>query len=343
MPKLILIEQHAGQRRQLSEQIKELEREGYVLSGKFEAGVHFANWQSLFEHAAARGLFYDRQIIVCEGCELLGEFPDKLIDAINAPDDKNAYAAIIAAFANNSKLDDDKADNKAEEQDDKESNAKVKGKAKSKINLLKLKNVKVLKGEAEIPPWKRKDWLLGIAREQNIKLEPDAAALLGEFIDSQEELRAVLNNLGAYAASKKIKVDTELVRALSFDEGSRALLTFLDGVCLAKYKDVANSLKYLKQDILLPVLTGLCNRLRPAVYMAAFKRDANNALNAIGQKNPNAYSVKMAKAALKTYGDRALKIFLLKAIKLSYDEKGNDATGWPGFELILWELIFSKK
>ena len=104
MPKLILIEQHAGQRRQLSEQIKELEREGYVLGGKFEAGVHFANWQNLFEHASARGLFDDRQIIVCEGCELLGEFSDKLIDSIDAPDDKNDYAAIIAAFANNSKI-----------------------------------------------------------------------------------------------------------------------------------------------------------------------------------------------------------------------------------------------
>ena len=348
MAKLILIEQHSGQRRQLSEEIKRLEHEGYVLSGKFEAGVNFANWQSLFEHANARGLFEDKQIIVCESAELLGEFPEKLIDSIEAPDDKNSSSVIIAAFANALKPDEpeDKEDKEDKEEGEDKPKAKAKAKGKNKnLNLFKLDKVKVLKGEAEVPPWKRKDWLLDLAREKNIKLAPDAAALLGEFIDSQEELRAVLYNLGGYAEIKKLKngVDVNLVRALSFDEGSRALLTFLDGVCQAKYKDVANSLKYLKQDILLPVLTGLCNRLRPAVYIAAFKQNSDKALAAIGQKNLNAYAVKMAREALRNYGDKALKIFLLKAIKLSYDEKGSDATGWPGFEVILWELIMSKR
>ena len=345
MAKLILIEQHLGQRRQLSEEIKNLEHEGYVLSGKFEAGVNFANWQSLFEHANARGLFEDKQIIVCESAELLGEFPERLIESIDAPDDKNASSVIIAAFANALKSDEPE-DEESESEDKPKAKSKTKAKGKGKnINLFKLDKVKVLKGEAEVPPWKRKDWLLGLAREKNIKLAPDAAALLGEFIDSQEELRAVLYNLGGYAEIKKLKsgVDVNLVRALSFDEGSRALLTFLDGVCQAKYKDVANSLKYLRQDILLPVLTGLCNRLRPAVYIAAFKQNSDKALAAIGQKNLNAYAVKMAREALRNYGERALKIFLLKAIKLSYDEKGNDATGWPGFEVILCELIMSKR
>ncbi len=345
MAKLILIEQHSGQRRQLSEEIKRLEHEGYVLSGKFEAGVNFANWQSLFEHANARGLFEDKQIIVCESAELLGDFPEKLIESIDKPDDKNSSSVIIAAFANALKPDEPE-DEESESEDKPKAKSKTKAKGKGKnINLFKLDKVKVLKGEAEVPPWKRKDWLLGLAREKNIKLAPDAAALLGEFIDSQEELRAVLYNLGGYAEIKKLKsgVDVNLVRALSFDEGSRALLTFLDGVCQAKYKDVANSLKYLRQDILLPVLTGLCNRLRPAVYIAAFKQNSDKALAAIGQKNLNAYAVKMAREALRNYGERALKIFLLKAIKLSYDEKGNDATGWPGFEVILWELIMSKR
>lgn len=321
MPRLIIIEGHAGQRRQLAERIKKCEADGYALMGKFEAGVHFADWRALFENAEGRGLFADKQLIVCESCELLGEFPDKFLDLIE-PEGTNVQSVIIAAFS-----------------------ADVKELKKYfSPELLKSKKILFLKGEAEVPPWKRKEWLLNIANERKIKLEPDAAALLGEFIESQEELRSVLDNLGAYAAKKNIKIDVNLVRALSFDEGSRAQLTFLDGVCQGRYKDVSQALKYLKRDSFLPVLTGLCNRLRPAVYISAFPKNVEDALKAIGvnigSKN---YSVKMAKNALTLYGAGAVAKFIIQAAKLSYIEKTQDAEGWEGFELILWELMASKK
>lgn len=319
MPRLIIIEGQAAQRRQLAEQIKNLEKDGYALTGKFEAGMHFSDWRSLLEAADTPGLFVEKQIIVCESAELLGEFPEKFADNLNAQDDKDALSVIIAAFSGDFK--------------------KIFAK-----EILNSKKILFLKAEAEVPPWKRKEWLLNIAKENKFKLDPDAAALLSEFIESQEELRSVLYTLGNYANKKNIKINVQLVRALSFDEGSHVQLTFLDGVCQAKYKDVSASLKYLKRDpSFLPILTALCNRLRPALYIALFPKNSDEALKAIGVKNPSAYAVKMARSALARYGANAIKIFMLKAARLSYLEKTQDSEGWDGFELILWELMMSKR
>ena len=311
MPHLIVIEGHEGQRRQLEERLSALEAAGYPLSGKFEAGDFNGGWRSLFEQAGARGLFAERQLLVAEGCEALGPFPGELGEYL---EDDKADAVIIAVFTGDTK------------------------KIFSK-DVLALRKISFLRADPTVPPWKRRDWLLGLARERGAKLAPDAAALLGESIESQEELRGELVKLHLYAGERIISVED--VQTLSFDEGGRALLTFLDGVCQGRPRDVARALKFLRQEPLLPVLTSLCNRLRPALLMAAFPRSQDAALKAIGMGSGNDYALRMARGAFSSFGAAGIQRFMLKAIRLSFLEKTSRSEGWPGFELALWEMMSS--
>lgn len=310
MPHLIVIEGHEGQRRQLEETLTALAREDRQVSGKFDADGTFPDWRALLERVGSRGLFAAREAIVAEGCEALGAFPDGLAGSLEGPE---ADAVIVATFGGEAR------------------------KVFSK-EVLALKKVRFLKAEASVPPWKRKDWLLKLAQEKGWRLAPDAALLLGESIESTEELRSELAKLALYADGREIALAD--VRALSFDEGGRALLTFLDGVCAGNAQDVARALSRLSRDPLLPVLTALCNRLRPALYIASFPENEAQAAAAAGANRE--YAMRMARGALRLFGAKAVKDFMLRAVRLSFAEKTSAAQGWPGFELIVWDLLAGK-
>ena len=302
MPHLIVIEGHEGQRRQLEETLTALTREDRQVSGKFDADGTFPDWRALLERVGSRGLFAAREAVVAEGCEALGAFPDGLAGSLEGPE---ADAVIVATFGGEAR------------------------KVFSK-EVLALKKVRFLKAEASVPPWKRKDWLLKLAQEKGWRLAPDAALLLGESIE--------LAKLALYADGREIALAD--VRALSFDEGGRALLTFLDGVCAGNAQDVARALSRLSRDPLLPVLTALCNRLRPALYIASFPGNEAQAAAAAGANRE--YAMRMARGALRLFGAKAVKDFMLRAVRLSFAEKTSAAQGWPGFELIVWDLLAGK-
>ena len=69
MSRLIVIEGHEGQRRQLAEQLAALSKKGFALAGKLEASTAFRDWKELFASAGARGLFDARTVTVAEGAE----------------------------------------------------------------------------------------------------------------------------------------------------------------------------------------------------------------------------------------------------------------------------------
>ena len=316
MSRLIVIEGHEGQRRQLAEQLEALSKKGFALAGKLEAGTAFRDWKELFASAGARGLFDARTVTVAEGAEALGPFPDELASILEdgLEDDAGgggAESVVVATFAGDTR--------------------KVFSKG-----TLALKRILFLKAEASVPPWKRKDWLLGLARERGCRLSPTAAALLGESLESQEELRAELDKLSFYASGREIGVDD--VRALSFDEGAKALLQFLDGLCQARHGEVVRSLWHLRSDPSpLRLLAALGNRLRPALYLACFPEDEAAALRASG--GPRDHAVRMSRLALGNFGAEAIKRFMLGAAGLSWREKTSAAGGWLDFELLLWELL----
>ena len=148
-------------------------------------------------------------------------------------------------------------------------------------------------------------------------------------------MRSEIHKLALYSQGRDINLSD--VENLSFDEGGRAQLIFLDGICDNKPLDVSRSLKYLRTNPLPVVLAAITNRLRPALMLSCFsKKNSDEALKASGASS---YAVKKAQSALKNFGADAIKKFMAKSIRLSLIEKTNHAEGWQGFELILWELM----
>ena len=302
MPHIIAIENSESQRRQLSETLNSLAKKGWPLTAKYEAQT-FGTWNALFENAITPGLFAQREAIVIEDAGTLGEFPEELSQLI---EDDKADCVIILMFSTDTKA------------------------------LRNIKNqITIIKPEAQIPPWKRRDWLITLAKEEGFKLAPDASQLLADTIESQEELRSEIHKLALYSHGRDINLSD--VENLSFDEGGRAQLIFLDGICDNKPLDVSRSLKYLRDNPLPITLTAITNRLRPALIISCFSdKNSDEALKTTGAST---YAMKKAQSALKNFGENAIKKFMAKAIRLSLIEKTNHSEGWQGFELILWELM----
>ena len=303
--RLIVIEGHESQRRKLEELLQDLSKKGYALTGKMEAPPP-GSWPELVAASRSGGLFDDKRITVVEGAEQFEPFPVSLAEYLEGEEADNV---LVAVFGGDSK----------------------------KIFAKEiLKKITFIKSDASVPPWGRRDWLLGLARDKSYKLEPAAAALLAESIESQEELRGELEKLALYTGGKPITVET--VKQLSFDEGGNALLRFLDGVCQNRINDVLNSLNHLKSDPSpLPLLTALYNRLRPALHIACFSPETDGKiLAAMGTRE---YALRMARSALSRFGKKGVKRFMLDLIRLSYLEKTSFAEGWFGFETALWRFM----
>lgn len=306
MPHIIAIEASESQRRQLSEKIQELTKKGWPLNGRFDS-EKFGSWQALFENAITPGLFVERELIVVEGADSFGLFPDELANFLE--DDKSDCVIILVLNADSKNL------------------KHVKDK------------IEIIKPEPQVPHWKRQDWLMELAKQEKFAISKEAAQLLGESIESQEELRSELNKLALYADGREISVDD--VESLSFDEGGRAQIIFLDSVCENKPGEVARVLKYLKEGSVLPILAALTNRLRPAMILSCFQGQyQGDALKSCGyDPAKKSYALMKSRSAVRNFGDEAIKRFMARSARLSFLEKTNMAEGWEGFELILWELM----
>jgi DNA polymerase III delta subunit len=261
----------------------------------------------MFSTIIQPGLFAEREAIVIEGIESLGAFPENLASLI---EDDKADTQIILVLSGDAKP--------------------LKAIAQS---------ITLIKPEAQVPPWKRQEWLMNLAKSAKVKIASEAAQLLSDSIESQEELRGELRKLAFYADGREIvRADVE---ALSFDEGGRSMMMFVDGICDNKPHDVARAIRHLRGDSILPPLSAITNRLRPALILASFPEKVQaDALKAT-DNDPvkKKYAVVKAKSALKHFGAERVKRFMLKAIRLSFLEKTNRAEGWEGFEAIIWELM----
>ena len=262
---------------------------------------NFETWQKLFENTINPGLFVERETLVVENAESLGQFPDDLAQFLE-PD--KADCIIILVFNTDAK------------------------------NLKAVKDsITLIKPEPQVLIWDRPKWLMTLAKELKFTLAPDAAQLLADSVDSQEELRSEINKLALYSEGREIKVED--VEILSFDEGGRAMNIFIDNLCMNNQSDVARALKYLRNEPLLPILTSITNRLRIALMLSCFK-NANEALKIL---SPSNYAIKYARMAIINFGADRIKDFIAKSVRLSFLEKTSRSEGWQGFELIIWELM----
>ncbi len=306
MPYLEAIAAPGGSgRRLLDETLAALASRGYPHRRTVEGG----EWNTLLAEGNTGGLFDPLGVTVVESAENLGPFPKELLPLL---EEEDASEVILLIYA---------------------------GDPGKLLSPDVRKKIPLRKGE-KVPFWAdaRRKWLLSFASSKKILLEEDAASLLVDMVEDPEELRGEVEKLGMYADGRP--VDGEMVRALSFDEGRNSVLRFLDAFCAGRPSEVFSALEHLrKEPSVLPLLTALYNRLRPALYLSVFgpKRGA------WVQKTFDVrdYAFKMSREASALYSADAIRDFVLGLLALSWTEKTGGAEGWWGFETLLLQCMAS--
>ena len=295
----------ASARRLVSDELEALSKKGRAFAGTREGG----EWPALIAAGRSSGLFDEKRVSVVESAELLGPFPDELLPYVEGED---AAEVILLLF-------------------EKEPGKIFSPAAKKKIGQIKVESV---------PFWsaQRKRWLLDLAGKEGVVVSDDAAALLVELLEDPEEVRAELRKLGLFAHGAP--VDAGMVKELSFDEGRNTMLKFLDAFCQARAPEVFAALERFKREpSMLPLLTGLYNRIRPALYLGIFASGGGERVrSALEIKD---YALKMGREALRHYTAKALTDLSFGLLALSWKEKTSSAEGWPGFESLLMACMVS--
>jgi DNA polymerase-3 subunit delta len=292
-----------SQRRLLSETLRGLQAEGFSPSGRPEE----ADWQELFSSLRTGGLFAAKRLFVVENALRLGPFPEELLPYVEG---EGSESALVLVFD---------------------------GDYRKNLGKELLGKAVVVKAPA-VPPWgaRRVAWVRKAARDEGVDLDGAAAALLAEWIDDAEEIRAQLPKLAL--AARGGPVDVGLVEALCLDEGGKSLLRLLDGLCRGREVDVLAALRILQEEpSILPVVTALHNRLRLALYQALLPPgEARRILAALKARD---YATRVAGEAARRYGPEALKKAVAGLIALNAAEKLGRGRGWNGLTLLLLELL----
>lgn len=304
MPRLLVISQGgAGGRRLLDETVESLVTGGYSRGTVQEGG----EWTALIAAGRSAGLFSTRQVTVVEEAELLGTFPEELAPFLEGDGADEVFVLLYG------------------------------GDTRKYFPTSCREAVTFIKGE-DVPFWpsKRRAWLVQFAAGKGIALRGSAAGLLVDMIEDPEELRSRAEDLGSYAAGRP--VTEEMVKLLAFDEGHSRVLRFLDAFCGARMVEALALLDHLKKEpSILPLLTALYNRIRPAVYSSCFsRRDAQEVTALLKVRD---YAGRMAAEAGKNYPSTALKALALSLAALSWKEKTAVAEGWYGFETALLQCM----
>lgn len=300
MPRLkALTAQGAAGRQYLHEVLEELEGRGYLRSGA--SGDE--EWSSLISSASTAALFEEKRVTVVEGAEKLGPFPGSL--AVLLDDEDGGDVILLVYESSPLKL--------------------FKPEIRNKVDFLKPET-------QSVPPWKRREWIISLSRRMGAAISDEGAGILGEMMDDPGELRSELEKLAQYADGGPITA--EMVRELSFDEGSGRMLAFLDGFCLGRFGDVLRCLDGMKkEENVLPVITALYNRLRPALYLGLFPEGGAEWVRLVLQIKE--YPMRMSREALRRYPGKALADLSAGLLALSWKEKTALAEGWTGFEALL--------
>ena len=302
MPSLFLITASGtAQRRLLEETQAELEKKGYVLSGKQEGG----DWGELLSDNMSGGLFDDNRMIIIESAALLGAFPEDL----GAMADPSSPVVLILIY------DTDPA---------KHFPKKV------------LEKCRVIKAPP-FPRWarERQAWVLKFAREAGVSISKEAAALLVELTEDPEEMRRRLLSLSLLRGEGAIMPAD--VENMCLDDGTRNLLKLLDGLCGGDCAVTLKSLRSIsKNGEIIPLISALHNRMRLAWYASANPGREMLFSGSLGAKD---YAWRMAGSAARLYPRNAIADFVLGLIRMNISEKSGTGAGWIGLETLVTDLL----
>jgi DNA polymerase III delta subunit len=294
-----------SQRRLLQEERARLEKLGYEPGGTVREGT---SWSDLLASGSTRGLFCSKTYLLVEGAEKLGKFPESLLPELtSSPGD----AVFLLLYA-------------------KSWGSFFPASAKDLCT--------VRKGEV-MPRWgrERMEWLRKNASSAGVELSSEALSFISERFEDPEEIRGEFRKLALAYYDRPLS--GKEVAALSVDEGEKALLHFLDGLCYRRVSETLEAFRSLarRQPFLL-VLTSLYNRIRVGMYMALYpsRKDQEEALKSIGARS---YQKRMGQELLRRYPKRALYDFAVCLAFLSAAEKAGVGPGWRGLEMGLLQLL----
>ena len=301
---VLLVSSGSGRRRLLEETLARLAGpDSEVLSSR-----EGETWVSLLADNLSGGLFDERRIVVVEGAQELGPLPPACVALLEPPE---ASTTLVLLY----------------EQDP--------GKAlppEARERIVRVESRPLPRFGRE-----RLDWIEGIAREEGVRLEPGALALLSEAFEDPGELAMEVRKLALLGET----VGEEQVRALCLGDGSRLLVQFLDHLCRGQAVPALACLEGLRRrDEVIPVLAALHNRFRLAWWGARFPRRSGQVERFLKARP---YAWKLAQQAGARYGLAALTRFTGDLIGLNLQEKTGQGTGWAGVELAVLGLLRARK
>ena len=295
MPRLVVIVAPSGaQKRLLDDELARLASEGFSLDRRYQT----SSWGQLAEESCACGLFDAKRAIVVEDGLSLGPLPADWPAKIGEQDD----VAVLLLYE--------------------KSPQKLLGKAAYAA-------CRVVKNEPA-PTWpdRRREWLVQLGRQEGIRLSRDAAALLVDWIEDEEELRGELDKFKLAFPGAPIGVAE--VNQLSSDEGGRALLDLLDAVADASLEGVKKSLESLRlRQELIIVLSALHKRVRAAWYVTWLGVGLQKALGLTD------YQTRIACKTARRWPPHVLALLTGELVRLSMAERTGDGQGWNGLEIAL--------
>ncbi len=308
MPHLILASAAGNsQRRLVSETVKRESEKGYSLSVRREGG----EWKDLLTSESAAGLFAERRLVLVEEAQSLGKFPQGLESLLEGP---GALVHVLLVYP--------------------EEPRSVFGKdLYPRLTWLKAE---------EIPRFGsgKQRWAENEARKLGISISPDALALLLESVEDPWEVLSEMTKLSLAADDGRVELD--LVRALCFDEGEKALLSLLDGLCEGDVRRVTAAMPHLRKRELIPLVAALHNRFRLAYYSCAFSSPkAGKGVAEILKARP--YQERLATSAARRYGKEGLAAFVRNLCAVNIGEKNGNRNGWVELELSILALLASGK
>lgn len=303
MPSILLVTAPIGaQPRLRSEILPKYLKKGYVLDMRRET----ATWAELFEEALTPSLFAQQRIFEVDDGKSLGKLPDDFKKYIEEGDSD----VIFLLFSE---------------------------KAFQKDLGDVYKRVSIVPYEAA-PFWpnQRIGWLQKCAKAKGYSLNSDAAAMLVEWIEDEEELRSELDKLGCAANGKRI--DLKLVNDLSIDEGGKEVLNLLDAITNVNVVEVIKNITSLRENgELIPIISALHKRVRNACMVSRLGSDAASSLHL------TAFQTKIAKSMVPIYGANLLSLWLGELIRLSWSERNGEGESWEGLEKLLLAVMSRAK
>ncbi|MDR3332504.1 MAG: hypothetical protein LBT08_07735 [Synergistaceae bacterium] len=310
MPHLhLLIASGSSQRRLLESTVSALAGKGYSDVRRQEGG----DWRSIVTENMSGGLFDEQSVVIVEDADKLGPMPGNLATLLTPPD--SSVVILLVCKSDTPSLI-----------------------PKDLIHLCGVSKA------SEPSPWskERDETVVGEAKKNGAAIRREAVMLLKELYEDMGELASESAKLAKFCAlAGRNEITTDDVGSFCLSDGSRSMLKLLDGICNGLHSESIQALDTMSRNAeLLPLLSALHNRIRLALYIAAFPKEKTAFARALGARD---YAARLAETAAGKYGREKLMRFVTGLIRINSNEKSGMGASWRDLNVLVIDLMSGLK